>query len=78
MFVIHLNQVEGVELILKALRERAATKGCVASGDLANGIEKTLIYVDEHGMAYPVEREDSTKAPKRPKLTLVTGSKEKH
>jgi hypothetical protein len=47
MYLIQLNHLEGVEIILKALRERSQERGCLASHDLAEGIEKTLVYIDE-------------------------------
>ena len=43
MFIINIERLEGVELVLKALRE----SGCIASGDLADGIEQTLLHIDE-------------------------------
>jgi hypothetical protein len=46
MYFIRLESLEGVELILKALRERSQERGCLASEDLAGGIERTLVYVD--------------------------------
>lgn len=53
MFVININDVAGVDLLLKALRERCREKGCIASGDLADGIERTILYVDnETGVVF--------------------------
>lgn len=43
MFYIRLEQLMGVELILKALRQTE----CIASHELADGIERTLVHVDE-------------------------------
>lgn len=65
MFVIQLEQIDGVELILKALRETP----CIASHQLADGIEAHLIYVDEDGNGYKVE--DTTPTSKKPSLKLV-------
>ena len=42
-FVIIPNNIEGVELILKRLRE----SGCIASSDLADGIDKTLHVLED-------------------------------
>jgi len=46
-FLIILGQIEGVELILKALHERSDEKGCIASSDLAKGIEKNLLTTND-------------------------------
>jgi hypothetical protein len=53
MFIIPLHSLEGVEIIIKALEERAAEKGCVASGDLALGVAKKLHFLDEKGKLVP-------------------------
>lgn len=43
MFIIRLNRIEGLDLIIKALRSMPD----VASQDLAIGIERTVIYHDQ-------------------------------
>jgi len=45
-YVIFINQLQGVELILKALRFTS----CTASHQLADGIEKNLCVADEKGI----------------------------
>lgn len=45
MFLVQLNNLQGVELICKRLRE----SGCIASSQLADGIEKTLLVVEPDG-----------------------------
>jgi hypothetical protein len=46
MFLIPINELQGIELILKALRGT----GCIASSQLADGIEKSLFYVSDEGV----------------------------
>jgi hypothetical protein len=43
MYAIFLNKMEGVELILKALRKQS----CIASQELAVGIQANLHYAEE-------------------------------
>jgi hypothetical protein len=69
MFIIRINQLQGVELILRALRG----SGCIASSDLADGIEKTLVFVDTAG-AITACVPDGVTTPVRPNLTVVKTS----
>lgn len=46
-FVIILNNLDGVDLILKALSERHNERGCVASGDLHEGILNKLYMLED-------------------------------
>ncbi len=45
-YVIIVNQLQGLELILRGLRKRAKDEGCLASLDLAAGIEAHALYQD--------------------------------
>lgn len=76
MFLIPLHHLEGVELILKALRERSTSKGCVASSQLADGIEGHLLSFDPAtGVMEEIERvgEVPSNAAPVPALSLVRG-----
>jgi len=75
MFIIPLNHLAGVELILTALRERTVSKGCIASGQLADGIEGHLLTFDtKTGVMEEIERVGEVKEdrPAPPKLGLVS------
>ena len=48
-YIIILNQLDGVELVINALRDRASQRGCIASADLADGISQHAMYQDEAG-----------------------------
>jgi hypothetical protein len=76
VFIIKLNQIEGVELILNALRERYQYKGCVASGDLADGIERYLIYEDSEGNVLPHNLQDTPDTVSRPTFGVIKGGKD--
>jgi hypothetical protein len=39
-YIILLNELKGLELVIKALRNTR----CIASGDLADGIERNAMY----------------------------------
>ena len=52
-FVIILNDIRGVDLIVQRLRE----SGCIASADLANGIENKLYIMEEDGNITPSDSE---------------------
>jgi hypothetical protein len=69
MFIIRINQLQGVELILRALRG----SGCIASSDLADGIEKTLVFVGEDDTVTACVPEGVT-TPVKPHLTVVKTS----
>lgn len=49
MYLIPINRLEGIDLILKALRSQAFHSNCQASSDLADGIERKLLQVAEDG-----------------------------
>lgn len=68
MYLIKVNQLKGVELILKALRNTH----CIASHDLADGIEKTLLYVEQDGRMTLVGNPNvEPQLPVRPKLIIL-------
>ena len=48
-YIIILNRLEGVELVIDALRDRASQRGCLASADLADGISRHAMYQDAAG-----------------------------
>lgn len=54
MYMIPINRLEGIDLILKALRSQAYHSNCLASSDLADGIERKLLQVDAEGRIVPV------------------------
>lgn len=66
MYIVYLNKLEGVELITKALRKTT----CIASHDLAAGIERNLHYLDEDGVVRPMSL-----GSKQPTLRLVPKEK---
>ena len=76
-FAIFINQIEGVDLIIKALRNQQFEHGCIASSDLADGIEKNLCIMTEDGGMKPaqppadVAADEPEKKKKFPKLKLV-------
>ena len=67
MFVIQLMKIEGVEWILKALRQT----DCIASQQLADGIEAKLLYIDPEGNAHVMQQPASPSAEKKPSLRVV-------
>ena len=74
-FVIILNQIEGVDLILKALQSQYTEKGCLASFDLHAGIMKNL-HLLEDDLLIPlqppvVDTPEEPEPKKFPALTLV-------
>lgn len=73
-YVIILNRLEGVDLILKALRKTT----CIASHDLAEGINKNLQFVGEDGVPRRLDRSHERVEPVKQKLTLVKGGKDEN
>jgi hypothetical protein len=76
-FVIILNDIQGVDLIMKALAYQYTEKNCLASSDLHDGIIKTLHMLDNDTL-YPIQNppdpafKAEPEAPKKfPKLKLV-------
>jgi len=67
-FVIVLNDIRGVELVTKALRETNRIDG----RQLADGIENTVQYVDD------ITFETTKPAAPGGPLTVIDGGKSKH
>ena len=78
-YMIIINQLQGVELVLNALRSTS----CIASHDLADGIVQNLYYKDDAGKMYRVdpvqeepEPEVEKKAPVNHPFQVIEGGKE--
>ena len=67
MFVIQLMKIEGVELIPKALHQT----NCIASRQLADGIEANLLYIDEEGDMHVASESIFPPTKKKPLLRAV-------
>ena len=72
MYVINLNDLQGVELITSALRDSS----CMASQQLANGIEKYLLYINTDGNlesvgGVPISTTSSGRTQSGPPLQVV-------
>ena len=70
MYAIFLNQMQGVELILKALRKQP----CIASQELADGIQANLHYSDGKTPFKKLDTSHRRYEPGKPQLTLLKGN----
>jgi hypothetical protein len=71
-YILILNHLDGVELLIKALDERAQHKGCIASADLSAAIATHTLYQDETGKCVKLgDMADEPTPQPRPKLRLA-------
>ena len=84
-FVIILNDIRGVDLIVQRLRE----SGCIASAELASGIENNLYIMEDDGnltQSDPEVEQDVELTPVKEKkeskvvhpFQVINGGKSKH
>jgi len=76
-FVILITKIEGVDLVLRALRSTS----CIASHDLAEGIENNLCWLDDKGVLTkienPIDKEPEVIEKKKPQpFSIVKADKE--